>query len=65
MRSVVHSVDMIDDVLKQQFDLAELIYSRKLMPIVEPEIDIKNPSKQVIEDALFNSLKDHLHKMEG
>ncbi len=65
MRSVVHSVDMIDDILKQQFEMAEIIYSRKLLPIVEPEIDINNPSKQIIEDALFNGLKDHLHKMKG
>ena len=30
------------------------------MSIVEPEIDIKNPNKQMLEDALAKSLKDPL-----
>ena len=35
-----------------------------LSTIVEPEIDIKNPNKQMLEDALAQSLKDHPGKMK-
>ena len=65
MRSIIHNIDTIAPVLEQQFKLAETIYENNLMPIVEPEIDIKNPNKQMLEDALAKSLKDHLGKMKG
>ena len=65
MRSIVANIDMIDPVLEQQFKLAEVIYENKLMPIVEPEIDIKNPNKSIIEDVMAKKLKDYLGKMEG
>ena len=65
MRSIIHNIDTIGPVLEQQFKLAEIIYENNLMPIVEPEIDINNPNKQMLEDALAKSLKDHLGKMTG
>tara|TARA_Y100001954_G_scaffold216567_1_gene247879 strand:+ start:158 stop:955 length:798 start_codon:yes stop_codon:yes gene_type:complete len=65
MRSIIHNIDTIDAVLEQQFKFAETIYENNLMPIVEPEIDINNPSKQILEDALAKSLKDKLGKMKG
>ena len=65
MRSIIHNIDSIGPVLEQQFKLAEIIYENNLMPIVEPEIDINNPNKQMLEDALAKSLKDHLGKMKG
>ncbi len=65
MRSIIHNVEAIPHVLAQQFKFAEKIYDNELMPIVEPEVDINNPNKQLIEDALVKSLKDHLGKMKG
>ena len=65
MRSIIHNVDSIEKVLDQQFKLAEKIYSYKLMPIVEPEIDINNPNKSIIEDILKDKLNERLRRMQG
>ena len=65
MRSIIHNVDSIEKVLDQQFKLAEKIYSYKLMPIVEPEIDINNPNKSIIEDILKDKLNERLRRMKG
>jgi len=65
MRSIVSNVEMIDPVLEQQFKFAEMIYENNLMPIVEPEIDINNPNKSIIEDIMVKKLKEHLNRMKG
>lgn len=65
MRSIVHDVGMIDKVLDQQFRLAEKIYKNNLMPIVEPEVDIHNPNKNIIEDILVKSLTKYCQSMKG
>lgn len=43
MRSIIKDESMIVPVLLQQFALARVIHSNKLMPIIEPEIPIDHP----------------------
>ena len=65
MRSIVHTTETIGDVLKQQFALADKIYAKGLIPIVEPEVPINNNNKQIIEDQLLKDLTWHLHRLQG
>jgi fructose-bisphosphate aldolase class I len=54
MRSVVKLADPkgIDAVADQQFELARTILAAGLVPILEPEIDIKSPQKRAAEELL-------------
>lgn len=51
MRSLVQAGNQagIDAVLDQQFEVAERILAAGLMPILEPEVDIKAPDKATAE----------------
>jgi len=54
MRSVIKQANKagIDAVVKQQFDIAKQILAAGLVPIIEPEVDIKTPNKAGAEDLL-------------
>ncbi len=54
MRSVIKLADPkgIDDVVKQQFEVGKQILAAGLMPIIEPEVDIKSPQKAEAEKLL-------------
>ncbi len=54
MRSVVKLANAagIDAVLDQQFAVARQIIAAGLVPIIEPEVDIKCPNKPAAEDLL-------------
>lgn len=54
MRSVVKEANPegIDAIVKQQFELARQILATGLVPIVEPEVDIKCPNKGEAEELL-------------
>ena len=65
MRSIVKTPEILDAVLDQQFDLAEKIYARDLIPIVEPEIPIDHEHKQGLEIALFRALEEQLDEFNG
>jgi fructose-bisphosphate aldolase class I len=54
MRSVVKQANAagIDGVVAQQFDLAQQILAKGLVPIVEPEVDIHCPEKAKAEGVL-------------
>ena len=65
MRSIVKTPEILDAVLDQQFDLAERIYARDLIPIVEPEIPIEHEHKQGLEIALFRALEEQLDEFTG
>lgn len=54
MRSVVKQANAagIDAVLDQQFAVARQIIAAGLVPIIEPEVDIKCPNKSGAEDLL-------------
>jgi fructose-bisphosphate aldolase class I len=49
MRSVIKRADAkgIESVVAQQFTIAKQILAAGLMPIVEPEVSIKAPDKEV------------------
>ena len=65
MRSVVYepSVDGIELVVQQQFDVAKQILSKGLMPIVEPEVDINSAQKHECELILKTSILHNLERL--
>ena len=67
MRSVIKDYDevAIAEVVQQQFDLAHQILAVGLVPIIEPEVDIKSPHKAECEVQLKNQLLSHLDKLKS
>lgn len=65
MRSVIYepSVDGIELVVQQQFDVAKQIISKGLMPIVEPEVDINSDKKHECELILKTSILHNLERL--
>jgi len=61
MRSIVKSVDMVKPILTQQFLLAQTICSYGLVPIIEPEVPIDHPDKELIEQELYELLEKFLN----
>ena len=66
MRSVVHSADTrgIGAVVEQQFEIAQRILDKELVPIIEPEVDIHSPDKAAAERLLEDALLAHLDKLD-
>ena len=62
MRSVIHAANEagIAAVLDQQFALGRQILAAGLMPIIEPEVDIKAPDKAQAETLLAEGLRQRL-----
>lgn len=58
MRSVIAHADRagIAAVVKQQFDVARQIIGHGLVPIIEPEVSIKSPTKGEAEEILREEL---------
>jgi fructose-bisphosphate aldolase, class I len=67
MRSVIKQANKagIDAIVKQQFDLAKQILAVGLVPIVEPEVDIKTPNKPQAEELLKTALKKELDALKA
>jgi len=65
MRSIVKSIDAMDKILDQQFELAQKIANAGLMPIIEPEIPIDHPEKASYENMLGDEIEDRLEDFEG
>ena len=65
MRSFIKQANVagIKAVVAQQFEVAAQILAAGLMPIVEPEVDIRCPDKGAAETALKAALRDHLGKL--
>jgi fructose-bisphosphate aldolase class I len=61
-RSVIKLADTagIKAVVDQQFDVARQVLKAGLVPIIEPEVDIKSPEKPEAEKLLVASITDHL-----
>lgn len=61
-RSVIHAASAtgIESIVAQQFVLAAQVYGHGLMPILEPEINIKATDKAAAEDLLRDALLRHL-----
>ena len=67
MRSMIKDFNEkgISEVVQQQFDLAHQIIAVGLIPIIEPEVDIKSPHKSECEVELKNQLLSHLDKLKS
>jgi fructose-bisphosphate aldolase class I len=55
--------DGIEAVVDQQFDVAKTIMAAGLVPIIEPEIDIRSPEKEAAEDLLKANVTDQLAQL--
>lgn len=53
----------IKAVVKQQFEIARQVLAKGLVPIVEPEVDIKNPDKKGSEEVLKKEIIEELNKL--
>jgi len=65
MRSIVKTPQILNAILDQQFELAQVIFNAGLMPIVEPEVPIDHEMKIMLEEMLARGLHDRLDKFEG
>lgn len=65
MRSVVKLADErgIGAIVEQQFEIGRRIVARGLVPILEPEVDIKSPEKAQAEAMLRDGIFEHLDKL--
>ncbi len=66
MRSVIHSYNEIGikEIVKQQFDLAKIIYNNGLIPIIEPEVSIDSKDKEKCEELLKKEVLRYLDEID-
>ena len=62
MRSVIKQANAtgVNAVVDQQFEIGKVICAKGLVPIIEPEVDIKCPDKAAAEDLLLSALTKQL-----
>ena len=53
----------LDAVVAQQFEVAAQVIAKGLVPIIEPEVDIKSPKKAEAEDQLKARLLDGVNQL--
>jgi len=53
----------LDAVVAQQFEVAQQVLAKGLVPIIEPEVDIHSPQKAEAEDQLKAALLDGLNQL--
>ncbi len=65
MRSVIKEANEegIKKIVEQQFDIAKVIASKGLVPIIEPEVDINAADKEKCEEILRNYVMEELNKL--
>jgi fructose-bisphosphate aldolase class I len=65
MRSVIKLANPggIEKIVAQQFEVGRQILGKGLVPIIEPEVDIKCPEKAKAESLLKASIMQHLGKL--
>jgi fructose-bisphosphate aldolase class I len=65
MRSVINLANAagIEAVVAQQFEIGKEIIAGGLIPIIEPEVNIKSEQKAQAEEILKTSLINHLNKL--
>jgi fructose-bisphosphate aldolase, class I len=65
MRSVIKRANAkgIAAIVQQQFDVGRQILAKGLVPIIEPEVDIKAPDKAEAEDILKAEITKHLNAL--
>lgn len=66
MRSVINLANAagIEAVVSQQFEIGKEIIAGGLIPIIEPEVNIKSEQKAAAEELLKNSLINHLNGLK-
>jgi fructose-bisphosphate aldolase class I len=66
MRSVIKQANPagIEAVVKQQFEIGRQIIAAGLVPIIEPEVDIKTPNKDKAEDLLKAAILKELDTLK-
>lgn len=67
MRSVIKLAHKqgIESCVKQQFEFAAQVLNENLVPIIEPEVDIKSPEKAEAETILKNALISQLDSLSN
>lgn len=67
MRSVIKLANPkgIESVVAQQFEFGKQILDGGLMPIIEPEVDIKSPEKEKCEELLRTAIMKELDRLDG
>jgi fructose-bisphosphate aldolase class I len=65
MRSVINQANAagIKAVVNQQFEVAAQILAAGLVPIIEPEVDIRCPEKEKAEELLKAGILEHLDQL--
>jgi len=65
MRSVIKQANAagIQEIVKQQFDVARQILAADLVPIIEPEVDIHCPEKAKAEALLKAAILEQLNQL--
>ena len=65
MRSVINKANPsgVEAVVKQQFEIGKEIIAGGLVPIIEPEVNIKSPQKAEAEDLLKTLLIEYANKL--
>src|SRR6266566_484005 len=65
MRSVIRQANAagIQDIVRQQFAVAEQIIAAGLVPIIEPEVDIHCPDKARAEELLRAAILEELNRL--
>ena len=67
MRSVINLADNegIEENVSQQFEIGQTILGYGLVPIIEPEVNIKIEDKAEAEEILLANLIKHLDELQG
>ena len=67
MRSVINRADNkgIEENVSQQFEIGQTILGYGLVPIIEPEVNIKIEDKAEAEEILLSNLIKHLDELQG
>ena len=67
MRSVINRADNkgIEENVSQQFEIGQTILGYGLVPIIEPEVNIKIEDKAEAEEILLENLIKHLDTLQG
>jgi len=66
MRSVIKLADPVGvaAVVRQQFEIGRRILATGLVPIIEPEVDIRSPQKTAAEELLHAELLGELDRLD-
>ncbi len=66
-RSVIHRANPagIAEVVAQQFEVAREVLSHGLVPIIEPEVNIKSAERGAADELLRDELIRHLDRLPG